>query len=250
MRKFGLIGYPLTHSFSVRYFSEKFRRENITDCVYENYPIKKIEEFRTLLKKNPGLTGLNVTIPYKTEILRYVDITGDEVDQIGAANVLKIKWMKDRPYISAFNSDVTGIKDSLVPCIRGTARRVMVLGTGGSSKAVVWTLKKLGCEIIQVSRKNRSGVLTYEEITPSVLGSVDIIVNTTPLGMYPDTGSKPDIDYGSLGPEHTLFDLVYNPEMTEFLRTGKERGCRIITGMKMLRSQAERSWDIWNDDSL
>ncbi|HOO99495.1 MAG TPA: shikimate dehydrogenase [Bacteroidales bacterium] len=250
MRKFGLIGYPLTHSFSVTYFSEKFRRENIADAVYENFPIKSIEEFPALLEKNPDLSGLNVTIPYKTKILKYVDITGDEVDRIGAANVIKIKWLKDRPYISAYNSDVTGIKDSLVPCTRGTASKVMILGTGGSSKAVVWTLKKMGCETILISRRSRPGILTYKEITPEILETVDIIVNTTPVGMYPDTGAKPDIDYGCLSQKHILFDLVYNPEMTEFLKSGKERGCTIITGMKMLRSQAERSWDIWNDDSL
>lgn len=249
MRKFGLIGYPLGHSFSRSYFSEKFERERISGCTYENFPIKSIDEFPELLRKHPDLAGLNVTIPYKTEILKYVNITEDSVDQIGAANVLKIKRENGKTYISAYNSDVNGIRDSLVPCTRGgKASRVLILGTGGSSKAVEWTVRRMGCETILVSRSRRPGILTYEELTPELFDSVQLIVNTTPLGMFPDIDSKPPINYNLLTGKHILFDLVYNPEMTAFLTTGKERGCRIITGLKMLRSQADRSWEIWNED--
>jgi shikimate dehydrogenase len=250
MRKFGLIGYPLGHSFSVKYFSEKFSREKIRGCAYVNFPIKSLEELPALLDRNPDLAGLNVTIPYKSEILRYVDLTEDAVDQIGAANVLKIKRQNGKMHISAFNSDVAGIRDSLIPCTKGRARKVMILGTGGSSKAVAWTVRRLGCEMILVSRNSRPGVHTYNDLTPELVASADIIINTTPLGMFPDVDSKPPVDYSLLTSKHILFDLVYNPELTAFLSMGKERGCQIITGMKMLRSQAERSWDIWNDDSL
>lgn len=248
MRRFGLIGFPLGHSFSQKYFAEKFNREKIRDCTYENFPIASIKEFPGLIRKNPDICGLNVTIPYKSEILEYVNITDDAVEQIGAANVLKIKQENGRIYISAHNSDVYGIKDSLVPCTKGKARKALILGTGGSSKAVAWTIRKLGCEAVLVSRFPRPGALTYEDLSPEVIASVDLIINTTPLGMSPDIDSRPEINYDLLTPRHILFDLVYNPEMTEFLKMGQERGCKIITGMKMLRSQADRSWEIWNED--
>jgi shikimate dehydrogenase len=249
MRKFGLIGYPLGHSFSQKYFTEKFIREKIADCSYENYPIKSLEEFPDLIRKNPDLCGLNVTIPYKSDILKYVNMTDDTVDHIGAANVLKIKRENGKTSISAYNSDVNGIRDSLVPCARGKAKKALILGTGGGSKAVAWAVSKMGCEALMVSRNPRPGELSYNDINADILSGVDLIVNATPLGMFPDIESKPDIDYKLLTSRHILFDLVYNPEMTAFLKTGKERGCRIITGMKMLRSQADRSWEIWNEDN-
>lgn len=250
MRRFGLIGYPLAHSFSEKYFADKFKREKITGCSYENFPIRSLDEFPDLIRKNPDLFGLNVTIPYKSDILKYVNIADDVVDQIGAANVLKIKRENGKTYISAHNSDVAGIKESLIPCLRGKNHRALILGTGGSSKAVAWTIRRIGCEAIQVSRVARRGVLSYSDITPELLGGINLIVNATPLGMFPDIDSKPEIDYSLLTGKHILFDLVYNPEITAFLKMGKERGCKIITGMKMLRSQAERSWEIWNDENL
>lgn len=250
MKKFGLIGYPLTHSFSVQYFSEKFKREKISGCSYENFPIRSLEELPGLIRNNKDLCGLNVTIPYKTEVLRYVNFAEDVVDQVGAANVLKIRRENDKIYISGYNSDVFGIKETLIPCSRGKKHKALILGTGGSSKAVAWTVRKMGCEAILVSRTPRPGVISYRDISPEILAETNIIVNTTPLGMFPDIGSKPDINYDLLTGKHILFDLIYNPEMTEFLKMGKERGCKIINGMKMLRSQAERSWEIWNDIEL
>jgi shikimate dehydrogenase len=248
MRKFGLIGFPLGHSFSQKYFAEKFEREKITGCSYENFPIRSIEEFPDLIKKNPDICGLNVTIPYKTDILKYVNIAEDTVDQVGAANVLKVKRENGKIYITAHNSDVNGIRDSLIPCARGKAKKALILGTGGSSKAVQWTVRKMGCEAILVSRNARPGVLSYKDIDGELIRSVDLIINTTPLGMYPDVSTMPELDYSLLSGKHVLFDLVYNPEMTEFLKRGKEQGCKIITGMKMLRSQADRSWEIWNEE--
>jgi len=250
MRKFGLIGYPLGHSFSHKYFSEKFTRENITDCSYNNYPLKTLDRFPHLISKDPELYGLNVTIPYKTEILKYVDETGPEIKEIGAINVLKIKRIAGQISIYGYNSDVTGIRDSLISFVKSRIKSALILGTGGSSRAVRYALAEMGLKITIVSRTDKPGCITYKQISPEKLGKTDIIVNTTPLGMYPDITSLPDIDYSLLNENHILFDLVYNPEITSFLKMGQERGCKIITGMKMLCSQAERSWEIWNDDSL
>jgi shikimate dehydrogenase len=250
MRKFGLIGYPLGHSFSEKYFREKFAAENIVDCSYKNYPLISIEEFPRLISSDSELCGLNVTIPYKTEILKYAGFSDDNVKSIGAANVLKIRHMHGKSEIYAYNSDVTGIRASLENQFGSAAGTALVLGTGGASKAVVWTLEKMGFKVIRVSRSKTGDVLTYQEINANLLGEVTLIVNTTPLGMFPDTASLPDIDYRLLNSQHTLFDLVYNPERTAFLRKGEERGCRTISGLKMLYSQADRSWEIWNDDSL
>jgi Shikimate 5-dehydrogenase len=250
LRKFGLIGYPLGHSFSQKYFTAKFAEENIAGCSYENFPLSSLDCFPDLISSNPDLCGLNVTIPYKTGILMYVDQTDHDVREIGATNVLKIRWAGGKPVISAYNSDVTGIRDSVNSFFSARRGTALIMGTGGASKAVCWTLKDMGFKVIIVSRNMKKGILGYEEINAQLLSNISLIVNTTPLGMYPDVESKPDIDYRLLDTRHTLFDLVYNPELTTFLKMGKERGCTIITGLKMLYSQAERSWEIWNDDAL
>jgi shikimate dehydrogenase len=163
---------------------------------------------------------------------------------------LKIKRIEDSIEVFGFNSDVTGIRDSIIPYLNNNVKNVLILGTGGSSKAVAYTMKLLGLNVILVSRTGKDNIFTYSDLTPDVIKSTDIIVNTTPLGMYPDISPKPDINYDLLEKKHILFDLVYNPEYTSFLKAGKERGCRIITGLKMLYSQAERSWEIWNDPTL
>lgn len=250
MRKYGLIGYPLGHSFSQKYFTEKFERENITECSYENFPLVSLEQFKKLIKDNPDLCGLNVTIPHKTGILKYADAQDAAVMEIGAANVLKIKRKGRKITISAFNSDITGIRDSIKPYLSCTVNKALILGTGGSSLAVRYVLKKLGFRITMVSRNRKPDVITYKDITKEILINSQLIVNTTPLGMYPDILSKPEIDYTLLNEKHILFDLVYNPEMTSFLKMGQERRCKIIPGITMLLSQAERSWEIWNDDNL
>ncbi len=246
MRKFGLIGYPLTHSLSKKYFTEKFLKENISDCSYDNYPVDSIDSFPDLLIKNPDICGLNVTIPYKTEILKYVDVKAPYIDEIGAVNVLKIKRKGKSLSVYGFNSDIDGIRDSVSPFLIFGLKNAVILGTGGASKAVSYTLRSLGLKVTLVSRTPRPGVISYQDIDNHIISETDIIINTTPLGMYPSTGSKPDIRYDLLNEKHILFDLVYNPEMTEFLKMGEERGCRVITGLKMLYSQAERSWEIWN----
>jgi len=250
MRKYGLIGFPLGHSFSQKYFTEKFARERIYDCFYENFPIDSVDRLPKLIKDNPDLIGINVTIPHKTTVLKYVDVKDPAVIEIGAANVLKIKRFEGKLQIYGYNSDVTGICDSVKPFITGSCKNALILGTGGSSMAVAYTMKKLGLRITFVSRKRSPGLICYRDITSSLLEKTDIIINTTPLGMFPDITSSPEINYDLLNEKHILFDLVYNPEMTTFLKMGKERGCQIITGLKMLYSQAERSWEIWNNNKF
>ncbi len=250
MRKFGLIGYPLGHSFSKKYFTEKFLNEHIADCCYENYPLANIGHFQKLIADNPDLYGLNVTIPYKSEIIRFLDFVEPEAQDIGAVNVLKIKRSEGIVKIFGFNSDVTGIKDSLFPFIKKDVRNALILGTGGSSKAVSYVLEKMGLKITLISRNKKQGILGYSDINSVLINNTDLIVNTTPLGMFPDVESKPDINFTLLGRKHILFDLVYNPELTSFLKAGLEQGCTIISGIKMLHSQAEKAWEIWNDDNL
>jgi shikimate dehydrogenase len=249
MRKFGLIGYPLEHSFSRQYFTEKFLREHISDCSYENYPIEDIGEFQKLMSDEPELAGLNVTIPYKSEIIRFLDTIDPEAEEIGAVNVLKFKRFGRKIKIFGFNSDVTGIKDTLQPYLTDNVRDAIVLGTGGSSRAVCHVLGKSGIKYVLISRNTMPGNLTYSDLNSGLLDKTHLIINTTPLGMFPDIESKPEINYYLLKKGQILFDLVYNPELTSFLRMGKEMGCTIISGMKMLHSQAEKAWEIWNDDS-
>jgi shikimate dehydrogenase len=250
MRKFGLIGYPLGHSFSKKYFTEKFQSEHIIDCLYENYPLKSLDGLREMVAEDYELCGLNVTIPYKSEIIRLLDIIETEAEEIGAVNVIKIKRTGSLVKLIGFNSDVTGIRDTLLPFITENVRNALVLGTGGSSKAVCHVLKKFGLKVNLVSRIRKPGVLNYSDIDSEIIEHTQLIVNTTPLGMFPNIENSPDIDYKKLNSNHILFDLVYNPEFTSFLRMGAEQGCRILSGIKMLHSQAEKSWEIWNSDSI
>ncbi|MDP4222506.1 MAG: shikimate dehydrogenase [Bacteroidota bacterium] len=250
MRKFGLIGYPLGHSFSRQYFTEKFQLENISDCLYNNYQLASITELPGLLYSDPLLEGLNVTIPFKTEVLKYLDKIDPEANQVGAVNVLKIGRKRTEAVISGFNSDIFGIHETLKPVLSRKIQNAIVLGTGGSSRAVCYLLNKINVRYTLISRSLKPGCLTYAGLSSELLGKTQLIVNTTPLGMFPDIDGKPDIRYDLLNEKHVLFDLVYNPEMTAFLKEGKVRGCTVLTGLKMLYAQAERSWEIWNDRNL
>jgi shikimate dehydrogenase len=247
MRKFGLIGFPLGHSFSRKYFTEKFAREGISDCIYENYPLTDISQLQEL-STDPELAGLNVTIPYKTAVLPYLGRIDPEASAVGAVNVIKIKRHPDSIELRGYNSDIFGIADTLGPVMNRGIGKALVLGTGGSSKAVCHVLSSMLIDFRLVSRQKKAGCLTYRDLDKHVLESVGMIVNTTPLGLYPLTEGSPDINYDLLGPDHILFDLVYNPEITTFLRRGQERGCTVLSGLKMLHSQAEKSWEIWNSD--
>ncbi len=250
MRRFGLIGYPLGHSFSKKYFTEKFNAEHITDCSYELYPLRDIDRLPALISENPDLYGLNVTIPYKSDVIPMLDNISSEAEEIGAVNVVKIKRKAGKIELSGFNSDVTGFRDSLFPHLRKDAKRAIILGTGGSSKAVCYVLRKAGIDLTIVSRNSKPGTITYSEIDSGMLADTDLIVNTTPLGMFPDPDSKPELDYNVLGKKQILFDLVYNPELTSFLKMGQNRGCITISGIRMLHLQAEKAWEIWNDDKI
>ena len=250
MRKFGLIGYPLGHSFSKKYFTEKFLNESYTDCYYENFPLKNLNLLEQLIDKESFLCGLNVTIPYKSEIIRFLDGIGPEANEIGAVNVLKIKRSDGKIKLYGYNSDVAGIYESLLPYISGDVRNALILGTGGSSRSVCHVLKKFGLKYILISRNRKPGIPDYSDIDSEMIKKTDLIINTTPLGMFPDIDSKPEINYNLLSKKHILFDLVYNPEFTTFLKKGKEHGCTIISGLKMLYSQAEKSWEIWNDNNF
>ena len=250
MRKFGLIGYPLGHSFSKKYFAEKFLNEQITDCYYDNYPLTNLNQLQKLIADESDLCGLNVTIPYKSEIIGLLDVIETEANEIGAVNVLKIKRLNGVVKLYGYNSDVTGIRDSLLPFIKPEVRNAIVLGTGGSSRAVCFVLKKFGLKITLITRNKKMGILSYADINSEMINNTNLIINTTPLGMLPDIESKPDINYSLLNNKHILFDLVYNPEITSFLKMGLEQGCIIISGLKMLHSQAEKAWEIWNDNNL
>jgi shikimate dehydrogenase len=250
MRKFGLIGYPLGHSFSKKYFSEKFIRENISDCQYENYPLTSIYLLDELISNNSDIYGLNVTIPYKSAVIKYLDFIDEQAQSVGAVNVLKLKRSGDKVVSKGFNTDIDGFRNSIFPYLGERVINALVLGTGGGAKAVCYVLGKFGIKITSVDIIKLEGVLNYSEITDNILISNQLIVNTTPLGMFPDILRKPDLNYNCLNKDHILFDLVYNPELTSFLKAGKEQGCTIISGIKMLYGQADRAWEIWNDDSL
>ncbi len=248
MKTFGLIGFPLTHSFSQRYFSEKFANDNI-NARYLNFPISSIDDFPELFKHHPYLAGVNVTIPYKQEVIPFLDELDMTAKEIGAVNVIKTLWESKTPRLKGFNSDIIGFKNSLNPLLSSAHKKALILGTGGASKAVAKGLKQLNIEFKYASRTPaNSDILGYNQITNETLSEYKLIVNTTPLGMFPKTDSCPDIPYSSLSSEHLLFDLVYNPEETLFLKKGNEQGAQIKNGLEMLHLQAEEAWRIWNSE--
>jgi shikimate dehydrogenase len=251
VKKFGLIGYPLGHSFSKKYFSEKFERESLRNCAYEIYPLEKIDMLPQLLDTEPELCGLNVTIPYKSEVMKFLDEVSEEAAAVGAVNVIKISRNNGSRQLKGFNSDIYGFRDSILQYLRGAdSGNALILGTGGSSKAVAYVLRNLGITFIKVSREKQKGCITYRDLSRTVIETHEIIINTTPAGMYPDVSTCPDIPYEYLDSRHLLYDLVYNPEMTTFLSKGQQMGCRIAGGLKMLHFQAERAWRIWNDPTF
>ncbi|HEX2969225.1 MAG TPA: shikimate dehydrogenase [Bacteroidales bacterium] len=250
MRKYGLIGFPLGHSFSKKYFTEKFQSENIVDCSYENFPIKDIDQLPDLIENEPELVGFNVTVPHKSDVIKYLSYISPEAKEIGAVNVVKVHRNENSYSLSGFNSDVYGFTMSILPWLKSRSGNALILGTGGSSKAVSFALRKIGMNVTLVSRRNSPDGITYNDINSDITEKTDIIVNTTPLGMYPDIEGKPPINYDLLNSTHIIYDLVYNPELTAFLREGQERGCVVVNGLRMLHLQAEKAWEIWNDENL
>ena len=243
MRKFGLIGYPLTHSFSQKYFTDKFLRESVGDCSYSNFPLAAVGELEGILR-DPELCGLNVTIPYKEQVIPFLDVRDQVVEEIGACNCIRIRDGK----LTGYNTDVVGFERSMIPKLEPRHTHALILGTGGAAKAVEYVIKKLGLHYRYVSRKPRAGSedLGYEQIDPSLLGTYTLIINTSPLGMHPNVDECPLIPYGALTPRHYLYDLVYNPAKTLFLRNGEAAGAVVENGHEMLIIQAEESWRIWN----
>lgn len=245
MDTYGIIGFPLGHSFSKRYFTEKFRKEN-RDADYLNFEIRDISEILNLLAEYNNLKGFNVTIPYKQAILPFLDNISPEARKIGAVNCVKIIRKNGRPELWGYNTDVFGFKNSLLGFIPQGVTHALVLGNGGAAKAVRYVLQELGIHILTVSRTPRQSTeISYSEIAP-LLPDYHLIVNTTPLGTWPDVQSCPDIPYTLLTSEHYLFDLVYNPETTAFMQKGATNGAHIRNGLEMLTGQAEKGWEIWN----
>ncbi len=243
---YGLIGYPLGHSFSAKYFAEKFAVQGI-NAAYRNFAIETIDLLPGILESNPALRGFNVTIPYKQQVMSYLDDIDETARRIGAVNVVCVRRSGSGVRLTGHNADVIGFTESLRPLLKPQHKKALVLGTGGASKAVIYGLQQLGIKPQYVSRTRRGDILAYEEITHETLGKYKLIVNCTPLGMHPNVSNAPNIPYAALTPEHLLYDLVYNPEETLFLQKGRERGAAVKNGLEMLHLQAEASWNFWNE---
>ncbi len=244
-RIYGLIGYPLTHSFSQTYFNQKFQSEDI-NARYLNFEIPDIGDLMEVVAEYPALSGLNVTIPYKEQVIPYLDEMDDDAKKIGAVNVIKFIRGKDGLRFRGYNSDVIGFTDSLRPLLTPECKKAIVLGTGGAAKAVYRGLLNLGIEPLLVSRKAREGVITYSRLTPKMMETHKIIVNTTPLGMYPHVDQCPDIPYDLVTESHLCYDLIYNPEVTMFMKKCSDHGAKVKNGLEMLLLQAFAAWKIWN----
>lgn len=223
MKKYGLIGYPLGHSFSKNFFNEKFHSENI-DAEYVNFEIPSIKELPSVLLANPDLVGFNVTIPYKEQVISYLDELDKDAAAIGAVNVIKIVRQKGKTKLIGYNSDVIGFTQSIDPLLEPQHKKALILGTGGASKAIAYGLKKLGLECKFVSRNLREEMLTYNQLTPEIMDEYKVIVNCTPVGMYPRADEYPNIPYQYLTPNHLLYDLLYNPDTTLFMKKGADKG--------------------------
>lgn len=246
-KTYGLIGRVLGHSFSVDFFNRKFNSENI-DAQYRNFEIPEIEDFPSVIATTPRLSGLNVTIPYKEQVIPYLDSLDDDAARIGAVNVIKVLRGADGNIsaLKGYNSDIIGFSRSIQPLLKPWHKKALVLGTGGASKAITLGLKKLGVEPLYVSRTAREGVITYADLTPEVMADHTVIVNCTPLGMYPHVGECPDIPYGRLTDKHLCYDLLYNPDITLFMKKSAAQGAETKNGLEMLLLQAFASWEIWN----
>ena len=248
MKTYGLIGYPLSHSFSKKYFTKKFEDQGISDCQYLNFPIDNIGKLENIISDNAELVGLNVTIPYKEQVISYLDELDTVAQKIGAVNTIKINRIDNGILLKGFNTDAYGFFHSIKPFIKKKHDSALILGTGGASKAIAYIFDEMGINYMYVSRTPKDkNHISYADLCGPVLYNFLIIVNTSPLGMYPAVETLPDIPYDFITKEHILYDLIYNPEETIFLKKGKEKGATTINGLKMLHMQAERAWEIWND---
>ena len=247
MDKYGLIGYPLGHSFSISYFNQRFQDEGI-DAVYENYEIPNIDALPEVLSSNPELKGLNVTIPYKEKVIPFLDSIAPEARAIGAVNVIRVTHRGNKTELKGYNSDVIGFTKSIEPMLdKKWHQKALILGTGGASKAIDYGLRSLGLETVFVSRYERPDTIQYQSITPEVVKEYNVIVNCTPLGMYPKTEVCPDLPYEAMDSHTILYDLIYNPDETLFMKRGAEYGANVKNGLEMLLLQAFASWEFWHE---
>ncbi len=246
MDKYGLIGYPLGHSFSVSYFNQKFKDEDI-DAVYENFEIPSIDLLAEVLDSNPELKGLNVTIPYKQKVMPFLDNITPEARAIGAVNVIKVIHEGKKTKLKGYNSDVIGFTQSIEPMLERFHKKALILGTGGASKAIDYGLKSLGLETVFVSRYERPDTIQYKSITPDIIEEYNVIVNCTPVGMFPKTENCPPLPYEAMNNHTILYDLIYNPDETLFMKRGAEHGANVKNGLEMLLLQAFASWEFWHD---
>lgn len=244
MHKLGLLGKNISYSFSRSYFKEKFEKENINNVSYQNFDIENISHFPSIIKNTTGISGLNVTIPYKQEVMPFLDEINEKAKAIGAVNTIKIT--KEGKLVG-YNTDCYGFEKSIISHLKPHHNRALILGTGGASKAVLYTLEALNIECHYVSRRASKGIsFTYDSLTEEDIKNHNVIINCTPLGTFPDIEDCPNIPYDAITDKHILFDLIYNPEETKFLKLGKEKNATILNGSKMLELQAEKSWSIWN----
>lgn len=246
MDKYGLIGFPLGHSFSKGFFNEKFANENI-DAEYLNFEIPSVDHLKEVLASNPELKGLNVTLPYKEQVIPMLDSLSDDAKAIGAVNVIRIAKKGKKTVLKGYNSDVVGFMQSIEPLLEPCHKKALILGTGGASKAVNYGLKQLGLETLFVSRTKKDGMITYGDITPALLDEYKVIVNCTPVGMYPHFEECPILPYSAMDNHILLYDLIYNPDETMFLQKGREMGAVTKNGLEMLLLQAFASWDFWQE---
>lgn len=246
MDKYGLIGYPLGHSFSLDFFNEKFENEGI-NAQYENFEISSIENLPEIIDTHQDLCGLNVTSPYKEQVMSYLDAISPEARSIGAVNVVKVIHKGNKTILRGFNTDAIGFRKSIEPILERFHKKALILGTGGAAKAVAYGLKALGIDTQYVSRTDRKGCMRYEQITPETIEEYNVIVNCTPCGMYPHTEEYPKLPYEAMDNHTLLYDLIYNPDETLFLKKGKEQGTIIKNGLEMLLLQAFASWELWNE---
>lgn len=243
---YGLIGFPLGHSFSISYFNEKFENEGI-NAKYVNFEIPSIENLTEILDTNLDLRGLNVTIPYKEKVISYLDAISPETRAIGAVNVIRVTHKGKKPYLKGYNSDVIGFTKSIEPMLEPCHKKALILGTGGASKAIDFGLKSLGLETLFVSRNEKPGCITYESVTEEQIKEYNVIVNCTPCGMYPHADECPNLPYDAMDNHTLLYDLIYNPDETLFMKKGIEHGATVKNGLEMLLLQAFASWEFWNE---
>ncbi len=241
--RFGLLGKNISYSFSKGYFTDKFSNLELEGYSYENFDLQSIDELPELLASNPDVKGLNVTIPYKQEVIPYLNKMDAQAKEIGAVNTIKF----DGKRLIGYNTDAYGFQKSIEPFLKPHHTKALILGTGGASKAIAFVLGELGIGVTHVSRNPGATQIGYPDLNPSVLENHSIVVNCTPMGTHPNVDQKPDIPYSHITEKHLLFDLIYNPEKTAFLKEGKQRDADIVNGLRMLELQADRAWEIWRE---